>query len=78
MATMPIIDDDMVDLFRRTGRPRSRLARRHGGMGGKSDQVQLQGRVYCSPGEMVRCRDENGIPQSVQCPLRGYIDNCQQ
>ena len=74
MATMPIIDDDMVELFQRTGRPRSRPVRRPGAPGGNNAQVQPQAVKHCKPGDMVSCRDANGNVYYVQCPPSGSID----
>lgn len=84
MASMPLIDDDMVELFRRTGNRRSSYSnlgtRLIGDTSGaalatKGGNVVLQGTVSCEyAGQVVPC-PVNGDIKWFKCPAKG-IFNC--
>lgn len=60
MSSMPIIDDRMVDLFRRTGKRRASYRSAPGGrLLAGAQRVLLQGSARCSIHGQL-CIDENG------------------
>ena len=61
MATMPVIDDNMVDLFRRTGRRRARYSAQRRGVAVGRGRVMPQRSPDCvSFGVACRCNPATG------------------
>jgi hypothetical protein len=61
MTSMPVIDDRMVDLFRRTGKRRASFRPTQGGRLAGARRVVLQGVTKCS-GHGTFCLTDEGNP----------------
>ena len=60
MATMPAIDDDMVDLFRRTGKRRTRYSTLASTRAMRAEARVVPQALHCPPGDVLVSKPCNG------------------